>query len=351
MHMRYRLFNAGFLLASLLIIVSCKKNNSPDTYVDDDLAGPISRPSGGYGADGPNQVASVSFPSPLYTGKSVTVFYPKGITSPVPVIFYSHPYGGEESEYNIGLYNFIAKKGYAVVFAPYPTTGVSIDDRYNTLWQSFKKAAVDYPQIIDTRKVGFMGHSFGGGASFALAYKGFTEEGWGANGRFIFAMAQWYAYQLTDAMLSNFPSNTKLITEVYADDETNDHRMAIDIFKRINIPAAEKDYILIRSATIGGYTYKADHTLPNTQSAYDAYDYYGVYRLLDAMIDYSFNGNAAAKNTALGNGSAAQVTMPGYNGQTLPPLEVTDNPVPEYPQSRYLFMCNSANNPRIAYCN
>ena len=351
MHKRYHFLRDGFLLAGLVVLLSCKKNNPPDTYVDDDLEGPISRPASGYGADGTYQVANVSFPSPVYTGKNVTIFYPKGNTSPVPVIFYSHPYGGEESAYNIGLYDFIAKKGYAVVFAPYPTTGVSIDERYNTLWQSFKKAVTDYPQIIDTRKAAFMGHSFGGGASFALAYKGFTEEGWGADGRFIFAMAQWYAYQLTDAMLANFPSNTKLITEVYADDETNDHRMAIDLFKRINIPASEKDYVLIRSATIDGYTYKADHALPNTQSAYDAYDYYGVYRLLDAMVDYSFNGNAAAKNTALGNGSAAQVTMPGYNGQTLPPLEVTDNPVAEYPQARYLFSCSSVNNPRLAYCN
>lgn len=351
MHKRYHLSDAaGLLLIILVVIASCKKNN-PVTYVDDDLAGPISRPASGYGADGPYKVASVSFPSPVYTGKYVTIFYPEGNSSPVPVIFYSHPYGGEESAYNTGLYHFIAKKGYAVVFAPYPTTGVTIDERYNTLWQSFKKAATDYPQIIDTRKAAFMGHSFGGGASFALASKGFTEEGWGANGRFIFVMAQWYSYQLTDAMLAGFPANTKLITQVYADDETNDHRMAIDIFKRINIPASEKDYIMIRSATIGNYNYLADHTMPNTQSAYDAYDYYGVYRLLDAMIDYSFNGNAAAKNTALGNGSAAQVTMPGYNGQNLPPLEVTDAPVPEYPQSRYLFGCNSPNNPRIAYCN
>ncbi|MFT3826579.1 MAG: alpha/beta hydrolase [Chitinophagaceae bacterium] len=341
------------IITACALITGCAKSNSSNntTPVDDDLAGPISRPTTGYGADGPNKVASVSFASPAYAGKQVTVFYPQGITTPVPVIFYSHPYGGEEKEYNIGLYNFIAKKGYAVVFAPYPTTGVSIDDRYNTLWQSFKKAVTDYPNIIDTKKVGFMGHSFGGGATFALAYKAFTSEGWGVNGRFMFAMAQWYSYQLTDSMLQTFPANTKLITEVYDDDVTNDFRMAIDVYKRINIPAAEKDYILIKSATIGSYTYLADHTLPNTQSAYDAYDYYGVYRLLDAMIDYSFNGSANGKKVALGNGSTEQVTMPGYNGQTLPALQVTDNPTTSYPQNKYLFSCSSVNNPRIGYCN
>lgn len=337
----------------VFLATSCSNNDSESTappYIDDDLEGPISRPLSGYGADGQYTVAKVSFPSPLYSGKNVTVFYPKEISTARPTIFYSHPYGGEESSYNIGLYEFIAKKGYAVVFAPYPTTGATIDERYNTLWESFKKAVTNYPNIIDTSKVGFMGHSFGGGASFALAHRGFIDEGWGENGRFIFTMAQWYAHQITDEDLKNFPDNTKLITQVYDDDVTNDHRLAIDTYKNITIPNSEKDFILIKKSVLPTYTYTAEHTLPNTQSAYDAYDYYGIYRLLDALIDYSFNGNTAAKNVALGNGSAEQVTMPSYNGQVLSPLEVTDNPAAAYPQSKYQFQCSSVNNPRIGNC-
>jgi hypothetical protein len=345
-----------FISLSLFGFLSCSKDDSNQStqtpvYIDDDLAGPISRPLAGYGSDGKYSVAKITFPSPLYSGKNVEIFYPQGITSPKPTIFYSHPYGGEESAYNIGLYEFIAKKGYVVVFAPYPTTGVTVEDRYNTLWQSFKKAVTDYPNIISTTKVGFMGHSFGGGASFALAHKAFIEEGWGVNGRFIFAMAQWYSYQITPAELQGFPANTKLISQVYDDDVTNDHRLAIDMFKNINIPNSEKDFILIKKSVLPNFTYTAEHNLPNTQSSYDAYDYYGIYRLLDAMIDYSFNGNAAAKNVALGNGSAEQITMPSYNGQALSPLVVTDNPLPLYPQSKYTFQCGASNNPRIANCN
>jgi hypothetical protein len=342
------------IILTALLLFSCSKNDDSEpttpSSVDDDLAGPISRPQSGYGTDGTYSVATISFPSPLYSGKNVTLFYPKGITSPRPTIFYSHPYGGEESSYNIGLYEFIAKKGYVVVFAPYPTTGVTIDERYSTLWESFKKAVTDYPNIIDTSKVGFMGHSFGGGASFALAHKGFIDEGWGQNGRFIFAMAQWYAHQITNVDLQSFPANTKLITQVYDDDVTNDHRLAIDIFNNITIANSEKDFIVIKKSVLPNYTYTAEHTLPNTQTAYDAYDYYGIYRLLDALIDYSFNGNAAGKNVALGNGSSEQITMPSYNGQALSPLVVTDNPTPAYPQSKYQFQCSSINNPRIGNC-
>jgi len=338
------------LLFSLLMICCSDDDTSEIPYVDDDLAGPISRPTSGYGADGHYAVAKVSFASPTYSGKYVDIFYPQGITSPVPTIFYSHPFGGEDSDYNIGLFDFIAKKGYAVVFAPYPTVGVSVDERYTTLWESFKKAVTDYPSIISTTKVGFMGHSFGGGASFSLAHKGFIDEGWGESGRFIFAMAQWYSFQITDDELLGFPSNTKLITQIYDDDVTNDHRMAIDIFKHVNIPDSEKDFILIRGSVLPSYTYVADHVLPNTRSAFDAYDYYGVYRLLDALIDYSFNGSAAGKNVALGNGSKEQVIMPSYNGQALAPLEVTDDPVAQYPQSKYEFSCGSSTNLRIKYC-
>ncbi|WP_338839610.1 alpha/beta hydrolase [Flavobacterium ginsenosidimutans] len=343
-------------MISLFLLLSCSKNEADDSgqdsaYVDDDLAGPISRPKTGYGSDGAYTVAKISFPSPLYSGRNVEIFYPKDIASPRPVIFYSHPFGGEESAYNIGLYEFIAKKGYAVVFAPYPTTGVTVDERYGVLWESFKKAAADYPDVIDTKKVGFMGHSFGAGASFALAHRGFVDEGWGENGRFIFAMAQWYSYEITQEELQNFPENTKLITQVYNDDVTNDHRMAIDIFKNINIPNSEKDFILMKKSVLPTFTYSAEHNLPNTQSSYDAYDYYGIYRLLDALIDYSFNGNSAAKNVALGNGSKEQATMPSYNGQALSPLEVTDDPSPLYPQSKYSFQCGASNNPRIANCN
>ncbi|WP_130735092.1 S9 family peptidase [Flavobacterium sp. J27] len=351
---------AFFAVLSFLVL-SCSKDseNQTDTkttsssYLINTLQGPIAKPTTGYGSDGNYTVASVSFPSPTYTGKNVTIFYPQGITTPKPTIFYSHPYGGEESEYNIGLYRFIAKKGYVVVFAPYPTSGtnVTVESRYDTLWQSFITAAANYPDIIDTTKVGFMGHSFGGGASFYLSQRAFSEKNWGENGRFLFVMAQWYSYFINTQSI-DFPSNTKLITQVYDDDVTNDHRMAIDMFKNNNILNSEKDFILIKKSVLPNYTYTAEHNLPNTQSAYDAYDYYGIYRLLDALIDYSFNGNLVGKNVALGNGSAAQVTMPSYNGQALEPLIVTDNPTPLYPQSKYSFKCYSlANNPRYTFCN
>jgi hypothetical protein len=335
-------------MATMLLFSACSKSEAQGDggSSDDNLQGPVSRPLTGYGSDGNFEVAEIDFPSPEYTQKDVSIFYPKGISSPAPVVFYLHGYGGENKNLWSGIFRFIAKKGYVVVFSPYPTLNSTIEERYNILWRGFTDAVKRYPAIIDSTKTGFMGHSFGGGAAIALAYRAFSERGWGSRGRFIFTMAPWYSYEADNQMLNNFPSDTKLLSQVYEDDSINDHRMAIDIYNNINIPDSEKDFIIVKKSVIQGYTYLAEHDLPSTFKAYDAYDYYSVYRLLDALMDYTFNGSMAGKNVALGNGSAEQITMPGYNGQIMSPLSVTDNPVPEFDQSKYIFKWDSYENPR-----
>jgi pimeloyl-ACP methyl ester carboxylesterase len=304
------------------------------------------KPASGYGADGIYAVGEMSFPSPDFPGEQIEVFYPQGVSNAVPTLFFAHGFGGTFSNYVGGMLEFVAKKGYAIVFVPYPTTGSSIVERYDILLAGFRQAARTFPQIIDTTQVGFMGHSFGGGAMFGVSHRCFTENNWGENGRLLFSLAPWYSYELTQAQLQSFPANTKLIMQVYDDDAVNDHRMAIDIFNQINIPALEKDYILVKSDTLQGHIYAADHAVPGTYQVFDALDYYAFYRLLDALCDYTFTGNPAAKAVALGNGSAEQVTMP----PGLKPLFQTDAPMPVYPEDTYGFPCSAILNPRRAYC-
>lgn len=308
--------------------------------------GSIPKPTSGYGADGTYTVATQSFTNPNFPTNNIVIYYPTGITSPVPTIFYSHAYGGNDPNNISGFLNFVAKKGYAVVFVPYQTVGVTVTDRYNNLLNGFIKAARNYPNIIDTTKVGFVGHSFGGGASFANAYHCFTTLDWGRSGRFIFSMAQWYSYNISQTELQSFPTDVKLLSIVYEDDATNDQRMANDIFNTINIPTSEKDYLRVKSDTISGYVYTADHVVPNN-SAFDALDYYAYYRLFDAMCDYVFNGSMAGKDVALGNGSTNQVSMPGGMHN----LIQSDAPNFANPQNTYLYPCSSSENPRQDHCD
>ncbi len=304
------------------------------------------KPQSGYGADGSYPVEVTTFPSPDFPGEIIEIFHPGGVTGAVPTLFFSHGFGGTFSSYVQGMLEFVAKKGYAAVFVPYPTTGASIVGRYDILLNGFRLAARTYPGIIDTTQVGFMGHSFGGGAMFGVSHRCFTENNWGSNGRFLFSLAPWYAYEITQEELQSFPSDTKLIMQVYDDDTVNDHRMAIDLFNNINISVEEKDFILVKSDTIQGHVYAADHAVPGTYQVFNALDYYAFYRLLDALCDYTFRGNLAGKAMALGNGSALQVEMPSG----LSPLSQTDAPSPLYPEDQYGFPCSGILNPRKAYC-
>lgn len=307
----------------------------------------VPMPASGYGANGSYTVATETFNNVNFNGHDVVVFHPQEISTPVPTVFYSHAYGGNNPDYIQGLTDFVAKKGYAFVFVPYQTVGVTVPERYENLLEGFRKAARDFPNIIDTTRVGFMGHSFGGGASFGNSYTCFTENNWGSNGKFIYASAQWYSYNITQNQLQNFPANVKLVTEIYLSDSINDHRMAMDVFTNISIPDSEKDFLVLQRDTVGGYVYNADHNTPNTMIAFDAHDYYGIYRILDALADYTWNGNLTAKNVCLGNGSAEQTTLPG----ALKPMLQTDFPTTIRPMNSFEFPCDTVINQRIAYCN
>jgi hypothetical protein len=122
--------------------------------------------------------------------------------------------------------------------------------------------------------------------------------------------------------------------------------MAADIFRNISISTAEKDFLVLQRDTVNGYEYPADHNTPNTMIALNAHDYYGIYRILDALADYTWNGNTAAKDVCLGNGSTAQLTLPAG----LKPMLQTDAPQITRPMESYQFPCDSTINLRTDYC-
>jgi pimeloyl-ACP methyl ester carboxylesterase len=313
--------------------------------------GPVGKITSGYGADGNIKLTVQSLTNDHWANNNIIVFYPQGTSSPIPTIFFSHSYGANDTTFQIELLRHMASKRYAVVFVPYKTVGVglTIDERYYTLYDGFVKAARTFTNIIDTNKVGFYGHSFGGGATPATAYKAFKLHNWGNKARFIFCSAPWYSYQLGDTALSDFPKDCKMITLLYNDDIVNDHKMGIDVFNHISINDSIKDCLMAYSTTINGYTYEADHNLPSQhapKAEYDALDYYAPFRLFDALAEYTFTGSLVAKNVALGNGSAVQLNMGGQ----LPNLTETDHPVSEYPDAKYQFPCDSVINERISYC-
>ncbi|MFM2016591.1 MAG: hypothetical protein RL007_247 [Bacteroidota bacterium] len=308
--------------------------------------GPIPIPASGYGSFGDELMDSVTFSNPTDPSDTSLVYFPQGIFQAVPTVFFMAGNGGVSPVYYHPYFRFIVSKGYAVVFVPVPTSQPTLT-RYANMTGGFIHAARNYSNIIDTTKVGLTGHSFGGGACFAIGYDLFEELNWGSAGRFLMPTAQWYSYDISQTELQSYPSNTFLLSIIFYNDVVCDHRMAVDIFDNISIPAADKDIVMVTSSVYMSYNYSADHVLPNTTASYDAMDYYVIYRLTDALMDLAFNGNAAARNTALGDGDPQQINMTmGLN-----PLLVSDTLSAWFPETIYGYPCSSTLNPRINYCS
>ena len=308
--------------------------------------GPIEPPTDPFGAPGLYGVETRTFPSPRSAGHVVTVFSPAGLPGPRPTWFFCHGFGGSNVTYYTPLLAHLASHGWAVVFSPYPITG-SVEEHYEQLFSGFTAAAALYPDIIDTRKVAFAGHSFGGGAAPGLFLRAVRDLGWGAEGRCLMPMAPWFSYELSHDDLATFPVGTQVVMQVYEDDLMNDHRMAIDVFRRLTIPSADKDYIMLRSDEIQGYGYEASHAVPGRSSG-DALAERGVFRIAAALAASCFDGSAAGRAIALGGGTPEQCAMgEDAYGRALRPLFVTDDPMPLFPQSRYSFPFRHALNPRV----
>lgn len=316
--------------------------------------GPVPAPTDAFGGPAPYSVVTETLPSPDWPGHVVTVYRPSGVTGPRPTWFFAHGFGGISPTFYAELLTHLASHGSVAVFSPYPiTSGGRPDDAYATLFDGFVAAANRFPDLIDTTRVGFGGHCYGGGAVPALALRGLREKGWGRNGLALLMLAPWYSFFVSDADLSSFPAQTQAIVQVYEADTVNDHRMAIDVFNHLNLPASEKDFLVVRTDRIDGYNYNADHLVPTgvgtprPGASFDALDVWGVLRMAQALTASALERDPAARAVALGNGSAAQTQMGvAPSGRVLRPMFETDAPIPVYPEDRYNFAFHNSANPR-----
>ncbi|HEX6549610.1 MAG TPA: hypothetical protein VF117_02975 [Gammaproteobacteria bacterium] len=328
------------LAAWLLIVIMVPADagllfrHKNDTYANcDGLIPPI---TSGYGADGQYQLSSSTIPNPSLHRKPVQVFFPQGATGKLPVIFFSHGFGPGKWESYADLIRHMVSRGYIVVFSSYAQAFTSIDGRYSSLWQGFQAAAEKYADRMDLSRVGFVGHSFGGGATPAMAYRGIVQHGWGKHGAFLMELAPWYVSQMNNGQLGRFPAGVLQVTEVYEQDDTNDHRMAIDIHAHTHM--TDRYYLLVHSASIKGCAVKADHATPGRNTSLRQKQY-AVFRPFDALADAAFNASTAAR-TALSD--MAQTAT----GSAYQPLSLETQPAPLQPESYYRYPWSGKDNPR-----
>lgn len=322
-----------------------------------DTLNPISE---GYGSDNTCDLLIDSISGKIFLYDDFYVIKPANKTNTLPLIFFLPGMGKANTMYKTyeHLVRHIASKGYCVILITYkimsfPYQGLTYNRILNTINASFRYCSNN----VDSTKIGFIGHSFGAGAIPFIAHKVITENKWGNKAAFMYIMAPHYFFEISQSQLTTFPCHVKLIVEVFDNDDTNDHRIAKDLFININIPKSEKDFIIIRSDTLKYDTCKliADHSLPTTSNlgkrVLNLLDYYGVFRYIDALADYCFNANLSAKEIALGNGNKKQKFMGTWkNGQPIKQAIISDSCPLIRPTTFYFFNWNHPWNPRKKDC-
>lgn len=314
--------------------------------------GPVPPIESGFGSWGNIAMAPVEdfqwTTSQGYTN-TVTLYHPVIQSDPAPTIFFAPGWNIANESYEV-LFRFLVSKGYVVVCVDYVEDTSDIGTQ---LAESFSQAASRYPDRIETLHFGLAGHSSGGGLLASVGYELVRNQGWGGtDGQnvFLYFSAPWIDWDMTDAMIADYPSGIKCLLQTYQDDDGTDLRTYIDQFESLtSILDSEKDYITLRPCVIGGYSYQAVHNVLATggdsYGVYDAMDDYGVFRLIDALAKYTFTGDPAAKKVALGNGEELQIEL----GE-LPDLISIDDPRP-IPGETYPYPCDVAGNPRKTHCD
>lgn len=298
---------------------------------------------GDYGRMGAFSVIrqTVANPEPN-TPAPVSVYLPSNATANtrVPVIFFAHGFGGTDYQYYDALLRQLASSGYAVVFTPYtPNIFSNHPTRYQQMWAGFQAAVAQFGNVIDTTRVGFAGHSYGAGAVPELARRG-VAAGWGANGLFLMPMAAWYSW---GANYEQIPATAKMIVQVYWDDETNQHLISQnDIWNRLP-QITEKKWQAIRAAQTT-CRMNAGHSLTLTgntgaEGEINALDYWGVWRKLHALADYTFTGNPTAKTIAFDDTHMGRWRLYGFL-RPVTPLETSNTPI-----------LNTTSNPTYTWAN
>lgn len=331
----------------------------------EDFNGPYPRITEGYGSFGTHPVTEIKITNTYafdkygnHPGDEITIRYASDINTSMPTVLFAPGYAQYEPELFDTLLNFIASKGFAVVHVPYKASGIT-EDNYgdewgNIMYNGMNQAIDAYPNIIDKTRLGFFGHSSGAGYIFWLGKKFYMDKGYGQNAKFLFSVAGWIGFQLTREDLANYPSDCKLLVQIWDEDDhisianhgNTSPRIQYDLFQNINIPTDEKNYTKVMGGfDNNGYHYSTEHELVITQAAnadYNALDYYAIFRPLDAMMDYTFNGNINAKTIALGFNP---------NMGPFPALDIYyDYFVFLHDESTYDYPCDVSANPHREFC-
>lgn len=262
-----------------------------------------------------------------------------------PAVFIAHGFSQSDPVAYIDLIEHLVSVGNIVVYPSYDFTGgdrATLEESYRVVDAGIAAAVAD-DERIDTTRVGWWGHSHGGGMVPFLVQQG-AARGWGSEGLWMAVVAQAFTQLVGDGPIP-VPPGTRAIVVALQQDAMADARLGIDVFESLVLPAEQKHHVTIQSGTHDGAPFVADHTAPSgIQGQSDAVDVL-LWRDADLLQTCAFHHVGC--DADLGS-------LPDAAGNPIQHAIVSDHPVDGGPFPAILAECDALFaadlNPRIARC-
>lgn len=268
-----------------------------------------------------------------------------------PCVLFCPRFGSDNPTDYRRLIEHIVNKGAVVVFPLYEANtftrrNVEVGPRTDAIFSLVAQAT---KHLVDTTKIGFIGHSYGAGIIPAIATRIINNTGWGSNGSFVYLMSPWYYPGTSSRTIENFPKSTDVIVQVFYDDNINDPRIGSYFFQMLRLPVNQKEFLVVPSPPTA-IRYKSDFQVPLSAEAFggsdDILDSAAIYTMVDSAFAGVFERKKTAHSFAFGTGSTRKIPL-GNQDDTSFVMIATDNPRPYLSARPYINPWISPRNPFV----
>jgi len=220
-------------------------------------------------------------------------------TEPTPVVIFAPGWSPGNYDKYKKLLDFIASHGYTAIYVENSAhrTEVDLEDRF----AKYEGVISDFADKVDTTRIGVVGFSLGGGQSYYYLKRS-IENGWGDNGKFIFAYDPMFAWAMSETDLNTLANANIVIFATGHTVQQQDPRILLNEFAFLTNTSIKKDYQLYLNL---------EHDSIYSENIIDEGE---IVTSLDALMSYTFESDDKAYQRALNYGPRVPYTNPWSSG-------------------------------------